>query len=302
MSSNENDSPTSLKIANYFFEVGLNNESLIKQFAKQINEESINNRRKLKRLLSNANPEGLIENREFFQNYKRNENFSSITESINSLSVNNDSLAVSSFSSIYHSDESLENQKISQNESSDIKIPVPNNNITSETSYNTELNNTANTGSVSFSDKNIEKELPPLPPNNENNNVNDDKKETKRDPSVTHIVKSRSISRSSLSMHSLTKKISSTNTLDSLNLCIDEKENEDISPETLETNHVPVNDPRPKEMSFNNNSFQDKALTKLKSVSSMPLINSNSLKKSLSKSVLVHEFDDDAPLAYVSIL
>jgi len=102
-------------------------------------------------------------------------------------------------------------------------------------------------------------------------------------------------------MHSLTKKISSANTIDSLNLCIDDKEDENISPETLETNHVPVNEPKAKEMSINNSLPENKANVKLKSVSSMPLISSSSIKKSLSKSVLVHEFDDDAPLAYVSI-
>jgi len=179
MSSYENDSPTSLKIANYFFEVGLTNESLNKQFAKQLlNEESMNNRRKLKRLLSNANPEGLMENREFFQNYRRNENFSSITESINSLSTNNGSVAISSISSLYHSDESLEGQKVSNNEFSEIQIPVPSSiKEKSNTSFNS---NAANAGSVTFADNILEKELPatpkelPSPPNeNSNDNTNE---------------------------------------------------------------------------------------------------------------------------------
>jgi len=34
----------------------------------------------------------------------------------------------------------------------------------------------------------------------------------------------------------------------------------------------------------------------------MPLINSNTLKKSVSKQNIVHEYDDNAPLALVSIL
>ncbi|ORX57333.1 hypothetical protein BCR36DRAFT_256719, partial [Piromyces finnis] len=291
----ENDSPTSLKIANYFFEVGLTDESLIKQFTKQLNEESMNNRRKLKRLLSNANPEGLIENKEFLQNYKRKENIGSITESLNSLSANNGSSVNSLSLSLYHSDESLENHKVNSKEFINKDLYKP-----SELTEEKKLN-TVNTCSINCEDNIFEKELPPIPQNNklqDNINIDGNINEIKNED-IPHITKSRSVSRSSFSINSLTKKISSTNTLDSLNLCIDDKEDEKISPETLETNQFPVNEPKAKEISFNN-SFSEKGNKKLKSVSSMPLI-SNSLKKSLSKSVLVHEFDDDAPLAYVSI-
>jgi len=295
MSLYENDSPTSLKIANYFFEVGLTDENLTKQFVKQLNEESMNNRKKLKRLLSTANPEALIENREFFQNYKRNDNLGSITESLNSMSTNDGSVAVNSLMSLYHSDESLENHKISDKDFLDSPAPNPDNTKVNtdvvDNSEQSDLNeqNSKTTNTVNFEENDVEKKpQSALPSEDSTNEIN------KKNGSQTHIVKNRSISRSSLSMHSITKKVSSSNTLDSLNLCVDDKEEDKISPEILETNHEPLSS---KELSF----VPDKGNLKLKSVNSMPLISSKSLKKSLSKAVLVHEFDDDAPLAYLKI-
>jgi len=125
MSSSEENLKPTLNIANYFFEVGLLDDSLTKQLAKQLNEESANNRKKLKRLLSNVNTDILSENKEIFQNFKRNENFSQITESSNSISTNSGNLSLSSYSSVYHSDESIEAQKLKKKEVSDIRIEVP---------------------------------------------------------------------------------------------------------------------------------------------------------------------------------
>lgn len=69
----------------------------------------------------------------------------------------------------------------------------------------------------------------------------------------------------------------------------------------MESNSVVENDNlREAEIAFNKK-FPERKNSKLKSVSSMPLINANSLKKSQSRSTIVNEFDDDAPLAYVSI-
>jgi len=105
MSTSEDDIKTSLNIANYFFEVGLLNESLTKQLANQLTEKSTNNRKKLKRLLSNANNEIISENKEFFQNIAKN---NIINESSNSLASHNCNASTrSSLSSIYHSDESM---------------------------------------------------------------------------------------------------------------------------------------------------------------------------------------------------
>jgi len=175
--STENDDSKRLKIANYFFEVGLANDSLSKQLAKQLNEECMNNRRKLKRLLSNANPDILSENKELLQNYKRKENISNITESLsslNSLSANNTSLTFSSISSIYHSDQSIEVKKNNNNdEIVDHIIPVPTsikNSTNSINSLSTDIMASKNKSAV---DLELNKNLPPLPPSPINNQQND---------------------------------------------------------------------------------------------------------------------------------
>eukprot|EP00833_Pecoramyces_ruminatium_P002308 jgi/Orpsp1_1/1176340/evm.model.c7180000057246.1 len=307
MSSNEDDLKTSLNIANYFFEVGLLNESLTKQYANQLNEKSTNNRKKLKRLLSNANNDLIAENKEFFQNFKRNDNFSDIIESVNSLAAHNGSVStVSSISSVYHSDESLDpNRAKNNNEYGDIKFTVPNlknsNNSIQSTPpriFGAKKSVTTTNIDTSFMDK-MERDLPPIPNNRVSLTSID---ETIRNKRASSIVKSKSVSRSTLSsQRSLSKKLSSQSTLDSLNLCINEDDDKKISPEVLESNTVEENDElKAAEIAFNKK-FPERPNSKLKSVSSMPLISTNSIKKSSSKAALVHEFDDDAPLAYLKI-
>ncbi|ORY18915.1 DENN-domain-containing protein [Neocallimastix californiae] len=265
MSSSKDDLKPTLNIANYFFEVGLLDDSLTKQYAKQLNEESANNRRKLKRLLSNANTDILTENKDLLQNFKRSDNFSDISEDANLITVNNENeLKFNSFCSF---DTCWKNISIKK----------------SLTISNIDTND-------------LSKELPPLPKSSESRKVsivsNDEIIRNKR-PSLA---KSKSISKSSFtsSQHSLNKKISSQSTIDSLNLCINEDDDKKISPETLESNIIAGNNEvKEAELAFNKK-FPN---YKLKSVSSMPLINSNTLKKSVSKQNIVHEYDDNAPLA-----
>jgi len=304
MSTSEDDIKTSLNIANYFFEVGLLNESLTKQLANQLTEKSTNNRKKLKRLLSNANNEIISENKEFFQNIAKN---NIINESSNSLASHNCNASTrSSLSSIYHSDESMiamkqNDDKYEGKKSSISKLENSNNSIqaTPPRIFGTRKSVTASNIDTSF----IDKELPELLTSSEKRVSLASIDETIRNKRSSSIVKHKSVSsRSTLSsQRSLIKKISSQSTLDSLDLCVNENDGKKISPEVLESNTIEENNKlKTSEISFNK-TVPESPNTKLKSVNSMPLISANSLKNSITKSSIVHEYDDDAPLAYLKI-
>jgi len=175
MSSSKDDLKPTLNIANYFFEVGLLDDSLTKQYAKQLNEESANNRRKLKRLLSNANTDILTENKDLLQNFKRSDNFSDISEDANLITVNNENELVNSMNSIYNSDGSFNPKEEENNNMPDIKISIPRYRSSIHSVHSTPVGKifpSKKSLTISNIDTNdLSKELPPLPKSSESRKV-----------------------------------------------------------------------------------------------------------------------------------